>query len=169
MNTTASSGGSSAAPSSAPPMAMHAMKMYLHFTAGDTVLFDSVAPSSAGAVFGTCLVFFVLALANCWLRAYRRGAEKRFAARARRLVDRESAAGHGSLAKDGGSVDTTFVRPREAFVLSNELARSALHGFGETLHYLLMLVVMTFNASYIISVILGGIVGEFLFGRLHRD
>ncbi|KAJ7745910.1 hypothetical protein DFH07DRAFT_963110 [Mycena maculata] len=43
----------------------------------------------------------------------------------------------------------------DRFILSHELSRGAMAGLQSTIHYLLMLVVMTFNASFIISVILG--------------
>jgi copper transporter 1 len=60
---------------------MMMMKTYLHFTPGDVVLFDTVIPSSAGAVFGTCLVFFVVAVFSRWLHAFRRGSEMRYKVR----------------------------------------------------------------------------------------
>ncbi|EKM57468.1 uncharacterized protein PHACADRAFT_251128 [Phanerochaete carnosa HHB-10118-sp] len=156
-------------------MSMAMMSMYLHFTPGDTVLFDTIAPSSGEAIFGACLIFFLISVFYCWLRAFRRGVEMRCTARARRLVlrrvDSEMSDDRASISKGGepGEMAVDYpAAPHNKFILSNELARGVLNGADTTLHYLLMLVAMTFNASYIISIIAGSVVGEVAFGRLNR-
>ncbi|GJE95645.1 Ctr copper transporter [Phanerochaete sordida] len=169
-----SMGSSTTASNSTMNMSMDMMKMYFHFTPGDIVLFSTIVPSSPGAVLGTCLFFFFVSIFNCWLRAYRRGVEKQFVARARRLTlrryDSEHSVDQPSLPKEVGAEESVPVphAPTDKFLLSNELARGALNGIGETLHYALMLVVMTYNASYIIAIIVGSVVGEVAFGRLNR-
>ncbi|KAJ7686022.1 Ctr copper transporter [Mycena rosella] len=145
---------------------MGMMKAYLHFTPGDTLLFAGITPTSPGAVLGACLVFFAVSVAERWLRAAARGAEARFAQRSKRLVSYafDSTADTYPAGKDSApQVDASS----KHFVLSHELSRGVLAGMQTTLHYLLMLVVMTFNAALIISVILGVIVGETAFGRLN--
>ncbi|ESK92155.1 copper transporter [Moniliophthora roreri MCA 2997] len=150
--------------------AMHMMVPYLHFTRGaDVLLFKSIIPSSPGAIFGACLIFFLVAIFDRWLHAYRRGVEHHFKQRASQLqVDFSSTENLRDAAKNGLESEACCAPPKSRFILSHELSRAFLQGAATTLHYLLMLVVMTFNASYIISIILGHVVGEFSFGRLHR-
>ncbi|KAG7094831.1 hypothetical protein E1B28_005641 [Marasmius oreades] len=143
---------------------MMMMVPYLHFTKGDAVLFKSITPSSAGAIFGTCLIFFLFAVLERWLHAYRRGVEFRFVQRSRQLESQLFVHGEKSKEEPLDCCDP----PASKFILTHELSRALLTGSTTTLHYLLMLVAMTFNASYIISIILGSIVGEFAFGRLYR-
>jgi solute carrier family 31 (copper transporter), member 1 len=52
-------------------MDMGNMIMYLHFTIGDNLWFLGWAPRSTGAMVGTCIGLFVLAIAERWLAAMR--------------------------------------------------------------------------------------------------
>ncbi|KAJ7218437.1 Ctr copper transporter [Mycena pura] len=142
------------------------MKTYLHFTP-DTVLFASIAPSSAGAIFATCLLFFFISIGDRYLRAVTRGSERRFAQRAKQPSADYHFADAADASSDSRAPLKTPASEAAPFILSNELRRGFFAGLQTTLHYLLMLVVMTFNASYIISVILGVVVGETVFGRLN--
>lgn len=45
------------------------MKMYLHFTPGDSVLFGPWIPQTDRAVFGTCVGVFLLAMVDRWFSA----------------------------------------------------------------------------------------------------
>ncbi|KAF7297801.1 hypothetical protein MKEN_01403800 [Mycena kentingensis (nom. inval.)] len=147
-------------------MSMMMMKAYLHFTPGDTLIFDTLTPTSAGAVFGACLVLFVIAVGERALLAASRGWAQGRAARSQRLLRAYEFSGD---AKDGTAPATPAPAPRRTpFILTHELSRGFLAGAQMTLHYLLMLVVMTFNAAFIISVLLGVFVGEVAFGRLYR-
>jgi len=47
------------------------MLPYLHFTSGDNVLFLGWVPKSAGAMVGTCIGLFMLALVERWVAACR--------------------------------------------------------------------------------------------------
>ncbi|KAF8174798.1 Ctr copper transporter [Mycena galopus ATCC 62051] len=145
------------------------MKSYLHFTPGDTVLFDTIAPSSVGAIFAACLIFFLISVGDRYLRAVSRGVEQQFSQRSAPRTPEYICV-----------INMTFTHPDKTpaseppthqaqagssrFILSHDLARGALAGLQTMIHYLLMLVVMTFNAAYIISVILGVVVGETIFG-----
>ncbi|KAJ7314609.1 Ctr copper transporter [Mycena albidolilacea] len=160
------------------------MKTYLHFTPGDTVLFTGIAPSSGGAIFGTCFVFFLISIADRYLHAVLRGIERSFVLRsAQPCSARLTTAYHftpGPGPDNSGDPKlppseaasaapaSLVTRSRNRFILSHELTRGVLAGLQTTIHYLLMLVVMTFNAAFIISVILGVVVGEIMFGRLNR-
>ncbi|KAJ7683214.1 Ctr copper transporter [Mycena rosella] len=154
---------------------MMMMKTYLHFTPGDTLIFSTIVPTSAGAIFGTCLVLFFISVADRYLRAVVRGLERGFAQRTQRLASTyyfaETTGDSPALpSKSPVSDGETHPAPSAPtkFILSHELSRGVTAGLQSTLHYFLMLVVMTFNASFIISVIMGVVVGEVAFGRLNR-
>lgn len=48
------------------------MVPWLHFTPGDTVLFQDWVPRKKGPIFGACLALFMLAILDRWLAALRR-------------------------------------------------------------------------------------------------
>ena len=52
-------------------MSMGNMVSYLHFTPGDNLWFLGWAPRTAGAMVGTCIGLFMLALTERWLSAMR--------------------------------------------------------------------------------------------------
>ena len=52
-------------------MSMGNMLMYLHFTPGDNLWFLGWVPRTAGAMVGTCIGLFMLAVAERWLSAMR--------------------------------------------------------------------------------------------------
>lgn len=52
-------------------MNMGNMIMYLHFTIGDNLWFVGWAPRSTGAMVGTCIGIFMLAVAERWLAMMR--------------------------------------------------------------------------------------------------
>ncbi|KAF7289166.1 hypothetical protein MIND_01377700 [Mycena indigotica] len=139
---------------------MMMMKAYLHFGGGDALLFKTIAPSSAGAIFGACLILFLIAVGERWILAISRRFAKARVVRSQRLLQ--------NYVFDGKPADGEQSSSPTPFILSHELGRGFLAGLQVTLHYLLMLVVMTFNAAFIISVILGVVAGEIAFGRLYR-
>ncbi|KAJ7470929.1 Ctr copper transporter [Mycena latifolia] len=154
---------------------MMMMKTYLHFTPGDILVFDTIVPTSAGAIFGTCLILFLISVGDRYLRAFCRRLERRYAQRTERLTaalyfpetNGDFAAPHSKSSVSGGETTPAAVASQR-FILSHELSRGFMAGLQTTIHYFLMLVVMTFNASFIISVILGVVVGEVAFGRLNH-
>ncbi|KAJ6534489.1 Ctr copper transporter family-domain-containing protein [Mycena vulgaris] len=123
-------------------------------------------PPTPGAIFAACLVFFVISIAERWLRAAARGVDARITQRTT-LLATTYAFVDGAHASTGSGKESTPA-PTRKFILSHELSRGVLAGLSTALHYLLMLVVMTFNAAFIVSIILGVIVGETAFGRLHH-
>lgn len=60
------------------PMALApgTMLPYLHFTRGDTVWFFGWVPQSKGAMVGTCVGLFLLALVERWLATIRAIADR---------------------------------------------------------------------------------------------
>ncbi|KAJ7764702.1 Ctr copper transporter family-domain-containing protein [Mycena metata] len=157
MNTTDS--GASNSSDSSSMMDRMMMKSYLHFTGGDTVLFTTIVPTSHGAIFATCLVFFLISVGDRYLRTAVRSAERHFAQRAKQLT---SAHYHFANTESGSEVPATETKApapavSQRFILSNELTRGALAGLQSTLHYLLMLVVM-FVLSFPLSPVLKHVV-----------
>ncbi|KAJ7122224.1 Ctr copper transporter [Mycena epipterygia] len=168
MNMTATSNSTTDSSDSMSTMMM--MKTYLHFTPGDTLIFQTIIPTSAGAVFGACLVLFLVSVADHYLRAVCRGHERALSQRTKRLATGYyfTDEADSSIKIPAPSEIQTPVAAPTRFILSHELNRGAVAGLQSTIHYFLMLVVMTFNASYIVTVILGVVVGEVAFGRLNR-
>jgi copper transporter 1 len=176
MNMTGSSNMTSSNNDSMGMDSMMMMKSYLHFTPGDTILFNTIAPASPGAIFATCLIFFLISIGDRYLRAVCRGVERRFKKRSA-LPHRPHLMAindyripraahlntyyHFSNATDAnvGSTDVHADKsavteaPTQAagpsqFILSQELARGFLAGLQTTLHYLLMLVVMCVSSFH---------------------
>ncbi|KAF7289998.1 hypothetical protein HMN09_01304500 [Mycena chlorophos] len=136
------------------------------------LLFKTIAPSSPGAIFGACLVLFLIAIGERGLLALGRRFAKLRVTRAERLLSSRSypfddAKASDSESSSGGAV-ALQARAPAPFILSHELSRGALAGVQTTVHYVLMLVVMTFNAAFLISVVLGVVVGEVVFGRMYH-
>jgi len=151
------------------------MSSFLHFTPlGDTLWFQGWAPNSPGAMVGACIGLFLLAIFDRWLAAGRAMAEKswresaQLAAIARLDLSKESAnlkpgpADRSSILRALSLRSGPYAPP---FILSQNLARGALHTVQTALLYVFMLAVMTFQVGFIISICLGAGVGEVMFGR----
>ncbi|EIM92750.1 copper transporter [Stereum hirsutum FP-91666 SS1] len=155
------------------------MVPYLHFTGGDALYFSSLAPTSSGAIAGASIVLVVIALIDRLLFAIRGAMEDNWRrslleANANRLAKRSQDSGSASDVKSGegraepvstkGNGDRR-TRTMPPFIPSIDLTRGALYALQAFLTYALMLAVMTFQAAYIISIIVGLGIGEVLFGR----
>ncbi|KAJ7495622.1 CTR copper uptake transporter, partial [Mycena latifolia] len=125
------------------------MMTALHFTPlGDTLWFASWAPATGGAVAGACIGLFALALLERWVAARRTVLQAQWALRTRRA---------------GPNPKSRLQAP--PFVLAHDVPRGALYALQALLGYAFMLVVMMFQAAYIIALVAGLGVGEMLFGR----
>ncbi|EUC65521.1 Ctr copper transporter, putative [Rhizoctonia solani AG-3 Rhs1AP] len=182
--------GGSSSGSSSETMAM--MIPYLHFTGGDYLFFDTLVPTSKGAIAGACIVLAVLAI----LERAVAGARGIFALyvihRHKKLLQQKGTSGQYMIAQEAvpheekiveieGSTTTTSSRTSPAFITGPlpaqrqrsmlpllwpyELARGGLFIVQSFLVYAIMLAVMSFNAAYIICIIVGTGIGEILFGR----
>ncbi|KAK6981551.1 CTR copper uptake transporter, partial [Favolaschia claudopus] len=140
-------------------LASGTMLTYLHFSPiSDTLLFNGWVPQTRGAVFGACVGFFILALVERWLGAVRAMMEAGWGREAaRRAKTEKDAKGKGRRRFLGLSAPP--------FVPANDIMRGVIHAVQAALGFVFMLVVMTFQASYIITLIIGLGVGEMLFGR----
>ncbi|KAF8338274.1 Ctr copper transporter [Cantharellus anzutake] len=160
------------------------MKPYLHFTPGDMLWFMAWTPSSSGAVFGACFGLFLISISERLLNAIRviMAVEWEKRARLAKSVN-DSAAPLPTIAqaqqiepKPSPSPDPS-ARPAQSvrsirnhirqlpFIPAHDLSRGVLFALQSTFVYLLMLAVMTFNAPFILSIVIGLGVGETLFGR----
>jgi copper transporter 1 len=63
-------------------LAVGQMLSYLHFTSGDNLLFLGWVPKSVGAMVGTCIGLFLLALVERWISACRTMMELHWSKRA---------------------------------------------------------------------------------------
>ncbi|CAE6469566.1 unnamed protein product [Rhizoctonia solani] len=182
--------GGSSSSSSSETMAM--MIPYLHFTGGDYLFFNTVAPTSRGAIAGACIILAVLAI----LERAVAGARGIFAllvahhqkifleqreSSGQLLVTQEKVPRPGKAAEIEGSTTMTSSRASAAFIArplstqrrrsiaptswSYELIRAGLFVVQSFFVYAIMLAVMSFNAAYIISIIVGTGIGEIIFGR----
>ncbi|KAJ7107713.1 Ctr copper transporter [Mycena epipterygia] len=125
------------------------MMTALHFTPlGDTLWFSSWAPASGGAVAGACIAMFVLALLDRYVASYRAMLSAQWALRARRASPNPKA---------------RLQAP--PFTPAHDIPRGALFALQSLLGFAFMLVIMTFQVAYIISIVVGFGVGEMLFGR----
>jgi len=174
------------------------MKSYLHFTLGDAILFREWVPMSGGASFGACVGLVVLAMVDRLLAAFSgimrgwwaRNAIDRTLATTQQLTSSASEDSGENLKSETPSRAVTgkapgavsdldrpvpgavpFLRHHlnfHTFVPGHDITRGILHAIQAAIGFALMLSVMTFDAAYFISVVLGLGVGEVLFGRFGK-
>jgi len=74
-----------------------------------------------------------------------------------------------SVSRSNSSSPTRAHKPSRMiapFIAAHDIPRGAIHALQALLGYTLMLAVMTFQAAYLISIIIGLGLGEVLFGRM---
>ncbi|KAF9480447.1 hypothetical protein BDN70DRAFT_894135 [Pholiota conissans] len=182
-------------PSNTSGMSASMMVPYLHFTGGDYLFFEVWRPSSSGAIAGVCICLAVLAFFERWLAATRAMFEMYWRRRAlaatsarddivltkvvanasgtsdkHSLVRPETRYGGGtSMSPSPGSRTLTMESRRRTvapFIAAHDVPRGILFALQMLIMYLLMLAVMTFQAAYLISIIVGLGLGEVVFGRV---
>ncbi|KAI0690691.1 Ctr copper transporter [Cytidiella melzeri] len=154
------------------------MTPWLHFTGGDPFYFKSLTPSSHGAIAAACIVLVVISIFDRWLFAMKNVLDVHWARSAialRSSAKAEPAPNPPATPEKEAEATTTqsrhLLRKGRAsaslpFVASHDLPRGAIFAFQALLTYVLMLAVMTFQAAYIISIVVGLGIGEVLFGRM---
>lgn len=154
------------------------MKMYFHFTLGDTCLFEGWKLDGADDMIIACLVFFIIAVAYEGLKSYREHLIKRDRSR-RRAFPISVIGGGGDLVYRVSNGATEPVNPGngrgsppvasvtrtpESLILSTpHVVQTVLHMVQVLTSYVLMLVLMTFNAYLCVSIVLGAGLGYFAF------
>ncbi|OJA09117.1 hypothetical protein AZE42_02572 [Rhizopogon vesiculosus] len=170
-------------------MATMMMTPWLHFSGEDYFIFKTWQPRSNGAIAGACIALVAFCILERWIAALRRQWEIYWGSRAHALMMRDqrfpSDGQHvGDTAADAidpdkieetspsyqATSEAVRSRPRSVppFIPMHDIPRGILHGIQVLFSYILMLVIMTFNASYVISIVLGLAIGEVLFGRIGR-
>ncbi|KAI5991498.1 Ctr copper transporter [Pisolithus albus] len=165
------------------------MDAWLHFGKTDYLLFETWRPSSNGAIAGASIAIFAFGILDRALAALRRSREDHWrTGRTLALLSKpptrtqlSPTPDHAKVGDAGESVEEvpvsdsshdvkTASRPTlrsiPPFIPSHDIPRGIIHAIQTAFSYTLMLIVMTFNAAYIISVVLGLGVGEVLFGRV---
>ncbi|KAF7355502.1 CTR copper uptake transporter [Mycena sanguinolenta] len=139
-------------------MASGMMMPYLHFTLGDMLWFNSWDPKSKGALAGACIGLFILTLIDRWLAAHRAIMEARWRdaalLAAKKLDDVDNK----------GKVKKMKLRA-PPFNPAHDITRGVIHAAQSLLGFAFMLAVMTFQAAYLITLVLGLGIGQMLFGR----
>ncbi|KAL4068342.1 Ctr copper transporter family-domain-containing protein [Scleroderma yunnanense] len=174
--------------------AITVMITWLHFSKSDYLLFQTWRPSSDGAIISANIAIFAFGILERGLAAWRRSQEHRWRTRARTLILKTRSVlpssstvspTAGSKLEGSGKGETEMpatnnppcelrnvirATPRRVppLIPSHDIPRGIVHAVQSAFSYILMLIVMTFNAGYIISVILGLGVGEVIFGRIER-
>jgi len=144
--------------------------MYFHTSGGDNVLFKSWTPSSPGAIAGASIAIFVLAILERLVNGLRGQLAAYWALRTlERTVQEDTSSCHKSErppSSDGSkSIPVGRKRTVPPFILAHDLPRGIVYMLQATIAYLLMLIAMTFQVGYFVSIIAGLGVGEVLFGR----
>lgn len=160
---------------------MMMMTPYFHWMAdADALFFRAWVPGSLGALVGACFALVALAIFERFLANAKGLVEawwrRRHAAQlAHTLVtpDNASIHSHSKSLESGsgatylmGAVAPPLVAP---FELVHDLTRGAMQGVQSLIGFFLMLSVMTYNAAFLISIVVGLAVGEVAFARLGRS
>ncbi|KAJ8588992.1 hypothetical protein M405DRAFT_862515 [Rhizopogon salebrosus TDB-379] len=141
-------------------LAVGNMLTYLHFTPGDNLWFLGWVPKSTGAMVGTCIALFLLALVERWIAACRGLMEHHWHKQATIIVPDKL----NTLPSQSSPV--IFIRRfTPPFIPAHDIARGIMFAAQTLLNYLFMLTVMTFQLGFILSLVVGLGVGETLFGR----
>ncbi|KAG8873206.1 hypothetical protein FRB97_006930 [Tulasnella sp. 331] len=167
------------------------MKPYLHFTLGDMLWLGEWRPTSPGTLFSACLGLFFLSIIERLLSAMKGIMDawwkhKAEATRKRNIPQSDTGSSLNCCEADEKNVltdtEAALARPSSAstsivaarvpihrilppFILSHDLTRAAFATARSAVQYSLMLAVMTFNVSFILSILAGVFIGELLFGR----
>ncbi|VDK48378.1 unnamed protein product [Anisakis simplex] len=126
-------------------MMHHGMSMTFHFGDDETILFKFWAVHNAGFMVLSCFIIIVLCFIMegiRWFRSFRK-ASKRQIRSAPSINEQPS-----------------FFRPHISVALCID---TVLHAVQLTISYILMLLFMTFNVWLCIAVVLGEVLGRFIF------
>jgi hypothetical protein len=138
------------------------MLPYLHFTPGDILWFEGWVPGRSTTLFGTCVGLFVLALLHRWVVALRAALEFSIATS---NMSHTLAQPLSEKRQKFSLLHRVMLRDAAPFVLRHALSRGILHMIQVSIGFLFMLAVMTFQVSFIFSIVIGQGVGEMLYGR----
>ncbi|KAG0016088.1 hypothetical protein BGZ80_009439, partial [Entomortierella chlamydospora] len=124
--------------------------MTLHFSLGDNILFSSWMITSAGGYFGS--IIFTIFLAT--LRVVVSNYVFKLQEKKRKLIEEKA---------------QPVVRLSRSQLYKERLPLATIGAFESFLSWVLMLIVMTFNASLLFSAVAGSFIGFLFFGRNGLD
>lgn len=167
------------------------MVPFFHWAGGDYLLFQAWSPTSPGAIAGASFGLVCLALFDRWLAATRGALDNHWRHKGLAMASRplnysgkslpsptNETSDKSSLNADSADDSNplapltnrrgtvTLTRTVPPFIWAHDLPRGLLHAGQSLLSYALMLAVMTFNAAYVISIVVGLGMGEAIFGRM---
>ncbi|KAG6917201.1 hypothetical protein DXG01_003405 [Tephrocybe rancida] len=144
-------------------LASGTMLSYLHFTPGDVLWFAGWVPARGRTLFGACVGLFLLGIAERWTAALSAGV----GAAQGRDVGRTRKSKAENCCETPKLRDIILMRGGTAapFVLEHAWAQFVLHCAKATFNALFMLTAMTFQLSFILSLVIGVGVGEMMYGR----
>jgi len=149
-------------------MTMGNMLSYLHFTPGDNFLFYGWSPATGKALLGTCIGLFLLALVERWLSMMKTVMGIHWHTRALIELANRTNTKTALPAHNGKSVSSTSTQLSHTslpFVFAFDFPRAIIASALALIGFTFMLVVMTYQVSFILSIVIGLGVGEVLFGR----
>lgn len=154
------------------------MLFYLHFTPGDSLWFQGWVPQSKGAMLGTCVGLFILALVDRWLASIRALEDAVWRQQAEiaytnaqnvssdsKLQTYKSQSSLPRLSKLPSVVGIITLRTVPPFIPAHDISRGILHAAQSALTFVFMWTAMTYQASFILAMVIGFGVGEAMFGR----
>ncbi|THU95208.1 Ctr copper transporter [Dendrothele bispora CBS 962.96] len=156
------------------------MRMYFHFTPGDLLWFQGWVPSSTGAMVGSCIGLFLLAIIDRWVAACRGCMEVFWARRAQIIqsnqLNRSKPKSSNGINPSEQSQPPTLRnvlllrspnnnRLAPPFIPSHDIVRGLFYIAQALLGYLFMLAVMTYQVGFLFAILAGLGVGEMMFGR----
>lgn len=158
---------------------MMMMTPYFHWMANaDALYFKTWVPQTAGSLVGACIGLFCLAMLERFLGGARGLVEawwrrQHASSATQALVTPENASVHShSKSIEGGRDYLMSAGPVPliaSFEPMRDMVRGAMQAAQSLVGFFLMLSIMTYNAAFLLSVILGLGIGEFVFARLARS
>jgi len=158
---------------------------YLHFGTQDPLWFQAWGPTSSGAIVGACIGLALLAMFSRLLVGIRGVLEAEWRRRLRQAsveqqrtelptsidlkLEGESSSPDPSKASASGWVSTFPADKNRPFIPSHDVSRGVAFFAQGAVEFALMMAIMSWNAAYMISIILGLGIGETLFGGLDRE
>lgn len=158
---------------------MMMMTPYFHWMANaDALYFKAWVPRTSGALAGACIGLFFLAVferflggARGLMEAWWRRQQASTITRALVTPDNVSVHSHSKSIESGRDylINANPVPLVPPFEPMRDSVRGAMQAVQSLIGFFLMLSIMTYNAAFLISIILGLGIGEVVFARLGRS
>ena len=141
------------------------MTPFFHVHTGDALFFEQWVPRSVGALLGSCIGLFLLAIFERGVNALRSRLEVYWRLRASVAYSDRVASDKEQLNGGYSNFKIFSLRHAPPFLWQNDIPRGILHAGQAFLGFIFMLAVMTYQVFFIIAIVLGLGIGEIVFGR----